>query len=165
MTKIKALEKTLELLNNPMYYYDWSTVCRCNVGTLFCAVTKNELTFKGRGRSGVSGIVSTVAMPELYQVGFTKEELYDLEFFSNKQICKTAEIPYSKDGIGVIYGNKEYIIKYIQGWIKLLQSENKPAEIKKLEEPKPKIEYRPRIVEPVITCTILEQAIENETKN
>lgn len=150
MTKIEALKKTVYNLENDVYEYDWFDFNSCNCGVLAKAVLNGQSAEScGYRDSPISGghagcfskraycMTTDLPLPLVFQtlkdVGFTHQDLLELEFLGNVHIAnkigKIVDVNYWP-GVNIIHGffdKKETLISYLKAWVELLTEEQEPT--------------------------------------
>jgi hypothetical protein len=146
MNKIQALEQTIYNLENDVYRYKWTERDNCNCGvvarTILGGKSASDCGFhdtplKGNEETGTFSyyafcMTTDLPLPDVFQAlknaGFSHKELVDLENLINPEICNAGEVL-----MDVIYdeyfsvnsyrSDKDEVIKYLKGWVKLLKKE------------------------------------------
>lgn len=127
MKKIEVLKKALDMLNNG-FEYNFTDVDRCNCGVVLKAagLTSAEINeteslysytyFTNIGHCSVTGMPFCKVQAMFIQLGFTKNDIINLEKLSDETIL-------SKAGNLKNYANKNNLIKYLTAWIEILEEE------------------------------------------
>lgn len=137
--KINVLKIALDKLNNG-FKYDWSITMQCNCGVVIQSAGLNTKDFDlpyGCFKSAIENCKNTCHVTGLpfgniqhilLENGFTKQDILDLEWLANKDICKKIgvdrdiEAGFAKNGQSA-YDKKEYLILYLAEWISQLEAE------------------------------------------
>lgn len=148
MNKIDALKQTIHNLLYGGMKYHWHDSNHCNCGVVAKTICNtNDLFSIGYTNSprknavGVFSrdaycITSDLPLPVVFQslkdAGFTHQELLELEYLANKEICKNLgwerQKITRKNGEFYIrematYDVKENLILYLKEWVRILEEE------------------------------------------
>jgi len=148
MNKFQAISAAITMLQSQEYYYSWHDHTTCNVGTLLLAATGQSIqqsreifqsqvtnryidnwdkAIRIMNESGNFQICSVTGLPvdsllaPLQAIGFTQQDLSDLEMLSNPQIL---------DGLGVTSLNHRErvdVVRYLKEWQRQLTPVYQPV--------------------------------------
>ncbi len=144
MKKSEALRKAAKRIKHRPYDFDWFITERCNCGILAQVVlglTESELTKTlGSDNCGTwrimalrtaeyqsywgcpsTGLGMVKVFTALYDMGFTREELNDLEHLVNKRYCDDDIRP---DDAFRNYTYPKSVAAYMNNWAQALEKEN-----------------------------------------
>lgn len=155
--KLEALKHAVGELKNGKDY-DWLESHQCNCGIVAQSVTgmKNtphKLAVRGIGSWGLS-ICGASGMPYykvfqwLFDAGFTKKDIMNLEGLCDEKICGEMGMPIRLNMCGTNEGcnDKNNLIAYLEAWIRIIEKEQEP-QVKELPAPKMQFEKYEKMAE------------------
>ena len=148
MNKIEALKKTIYNLENDVYEYNWSESNSCNCGILARSISGTREGIDGYYNSPDVGdmcippwtrrsICLKTGLPlsgiwkTLKDIGFTHDEIANLESLSDKKIADKTGMEFNifKHSTGFSVSphrsEKRYVISYLKAWVEILEEEAK----------------------------------------